>query len=183
MPRQLHCTSWFCRECSRVAAVLVPSPSFECIAYRLLPCVLCSGDYDPRIRPKAIQLAHDMCTLHLPPCAVPESLFLLTLTRCRMQQRPCVQHYRLQLTAHGVCVCVCMCLCMCRSVLVVRRATTGCTCLLALCLRACSCCRTDTDAVPPAAAPLRPALGLMLTAHGVCVRVCMCVCACACHVP
>ena len=113
MPRQLHCTSWFCRECSRVAAVLVPSPSFECIAYRLLPCVLCSGDCDPCIDPWPYNW---------------------------------------------------------------HMACARCICLLALCLRACFCCRTDTDAVPPAAAPLRPALGLMLTAHAVCVRVCMCLC-------
>ena len=152
MPRQLHCTSWFCRECSRVAAVLVPSPSFECIAYRLLPCVLCSGDCDPCIDPWPYNW-HMACA------------------RCI-----CLLALCLKLIAHAVCVCVCMCLCMCRSVLVVRRATTGCTCLLALCLRACSCCRTDTDAVPPAAAPLRPALGLKLTAHGACVRVCMCLC-------
>ena len=66
-----------CRECSQVAAMLVPSPSFECIAYRLLACVLCSGDCDPCIRPMAIQLAYGMCTLHLPAYAVHESLFLL----------------------------------------------------------------------------------------------------------
>ena len=66
-----------CRECSRIAAMLVPSPSFECIAYRLLACVLCSGDCDPCIRLKAIQLAHGMRTLHLLAYLVPETLFLL----------------------------------------------------------------------------------------------------------
>ena len=109
MPRQLHCTSWFCRECYRVAAVLVPSPSFECIAYRLLPCVLCSGDCDPCIDPWPYNW---------------------------------------------------------------HMACARCICLLALCLRACFCCRTDTDAVPPAAAPLHPAL--QTEAHSAwCVRVCL----------
>ena len=51
-------------------------------------------------------------------------------------------------------------------------ACARCICLLALCLRACFCCRTDTDAVPPAAAPLRPAL--QTEAHSACcVRVCL----------
>ena len=51
-------------------------------------------------------------------------------------------------------------------------ACARCICLLTLCLRPCSCCRTDTDAVPPAAAPLSPAP--QSEAHRPwCVRMCL----------
>ena len=63
-------------------------------------------------------------------------------------------------------------------------ACARCICLLTLCMRACSCCRTDTDAdtVPHAAAPLRPAPQTEAHSAWFGAGVSVCTCACVVHV-
>ena len=96
---RVHCLSFTCMRtcCAQVTAIHV---------------------YDSRPYNWHMACARCICllTLCLRPCSCcrTDTGWRGWVRGCCLQQRCCVRHHRLKLTAHGVCVCVCMRLWLCR---------------------------------------------------------------------